>query len=111
MRTQVEENMNFDSIVPLYVQIADLLKKDIENGVFKQTGRIPTEGALAEQYQVSRITVRKAVEELVGQGLVEKKQGKGTFVTSQRFSRHLDTGPLGFTEMCQSIGLVPSAKR
>lgn len=110
MQYQVEDNMNYDSIVPLYVQIAALLKKDIESGSFKQTGRIPTEGALADQYQVSRITVRKAVEELVNQGLVEKKQGKGTFITSQRFSRHLDTGPVGFTEMCQSIGLVPSAK-
>lgn len=105
-----EENMNYDSIVPLYVQIAALLKKDIENGVFKQTGRIPTEGDLAEQYQVSRITVRKAVEDLVNQGLVEKKQGKGTFITPQRFSRHLDTGPVGFTEICRSIGLTPSAR-
>lgn len=106
----MEENMNYDSIVPLYVQIAALLKNDIENGVFKQAGRIPTEVELAEQYQVSRITVRKAVEDLVSQGLVEKKQGKGTFITPQRYSRHLDTGPVGFTEMCRSLGLTPSAR-
>ena len=50
------------------------------------------------------------MDELVNQGLVEKKQGKGTFVTAPRFSRRLDSGPLSFSEMCEANGLVPGAK-
>ena len=74
----MEANMNPNSIVPLYVQVVECLKRDIENGVYNATGRIPTEAELAEQYKVSRITIRRAVDDLVSQGLVEKKQGKGT---------------------------------
>ena len=102
--------MNHDSIIPLYAQVEEQIKRDIENGVYSKNGRIPTEAELAKQYNVSRITVRRAVEDLVSQGLVEKKQGKGTFVTAQKFSRRLDTGPMGFTEMCESVGLTPSAQ-
>ena len=72
----MEINMNPNSIVPLYVQVVECLKRDIENGVYNATGRIPTEAELAEQYKVSRITIRRAVDDLVSQGLVEKKQGK-----------------------------------
>ena len=68
-------DLNYNSSVPLYAQIVELIQRDIETGVFNQTGRLPTEGELAEQYQVSRITIRRAVDELVGQKLVEKKQG------------------------------------
>lgn len=106
----MDVEMNYDSIVPLYAQVEEQLKRDIENGVYKKTGKIPTEAELADQYKVSRITVRRAVEDLVNQGLVEKKQGKGTFVTSRKFSRRLDSGPMGFTEMCESVGLTPSAQ-
>ena len=57
----MEANMNPNSIVPLYVQVVECLKRDIENGVYNATGRIPTEAELAEQYKVSRITIRRAV--------------------------------------------------
>ena len=85
----MEINMNPNSIVPLYVQVVECLKRDIENGVYNATGRIPTEAELAEQYKVSRITIRRAVDDLVSQGLVEKKQGKGTFICRQKFAKDI----------------------
>ena len=106
MSTAMEHN----SVIPLYAQIVEYLRKDIAANVFGRNGRIPTEAELSEKYGVSRITVRRAVDELVSQGLVEKKQGKGTFVTAPRFSRRLDSGPLSFSEMCEANGLVPGAK-
>lgn len=106
MSTAMEHN----SVIPLYAQIVEYLRKDIAANVFGRNGRIPTEAELSEKYGVSRITVRRAVDELVSQGLVEKKQGKGTFVTAPRFSRRLDSGPLSFSEMCYANGLVPGAK-
>lgn len=102
--------LDHNSIIPLYAQIVEQLQHDIEAGVFGQTGRLPTEGELSEQYQVSRITIRRAVDELVAQGLVEKKQGKGTFLCSPKFTRGLGSGPMSFTEMCAANGYVAKAK-
>lgn len=102
--------VEYNSVVPLYAQIVESLRKDIAANVYGQNGKIPTEAKLSEKYGVSRITVRRAMDELVSQGLVEKKQGKGTFVTAPRFSRILGSGPLSFSEMCEANGLVPGAK-
>ena len=61
----METNLNHNSIVPLYVQIVEQLNQDIETGMFSQTGRLPTEVELSDRYNVSRITIRRAVDELV----------------------------------------------
>lgn len=103
-------DLNHNSIIPLYAQIVEQLRRDIENGAFSQTGRLPTEGDLSEQYSVSRITIRRAVDELVAQGLVEKKQGKGTFICTPKITRRLDSEPISFTEMCTANGLTARAK-
>ena len=103
-------DLNHNSIVPLYAQIVEQLRRDIESGLFNETGRLPTEGELSDQYHVSRITIRRAVDELVGQGMVEKKQGKGTFICAPKITRRLDSEPISFTEMCQANGLVARAK-
>ena len=101
--------MNHDSIIPLYAQVEEQLKRDIENGVYSKNGRIPTEAELAKQYNVSRITVRRAVEDLVSQGLVEKKQGKGTFVRKVKYMR--DSRTLSsFTESCRDQGMIPGGR-
>ena len=101
--------MDHNSVIPLYAQIVEQLRRDIAANAFGESGRIPTEAELSQKYSVSRITVRRAIEELVNQGLVEKKQGKGTFVCAPRFSRRLDSGPLSFSEMCEANGLQPGA--
>jgi GntR family transcriptional regulator len=67
---------------PLYRQLADRLEREIASGRLKPGDRIESEGLLAERFQVSRITVRQAVEKLVKQHKLLRKQGKGTFVTS-----------------------------
>lgn len=89
----MEINTNPNSIVPLYAQIVESLKRDIENGVYNATERIPAEAELAKQYNVSRITVRRAVDDLVSQGLVEKKQEKGTFICRQKFAKDIKKSP------------------
>ena len=70
-----------NSNVPSYVPIYDRLYSDIMNGVYENGSKLPGEAALAEKYDVSRNTVRQALTVLVEDGLVEKIQGKGTFVT------------------------------
>lgn len=106
----MQADLDYNSSIPLYAQIVAKLQQDIENGMFNKTGRLPTEGELADQYQVSRITIRRAVDELVLQKLVEKKQGKGTFLCSPKMTRRVDSGPISFSEMCAANGLTAHAK-
>lgn len=102
--------MEHNSVVPLYEQLVEQLRKEIAANKFGKSGQIPTESALSVTYDVSRITVRRAIDELVNQGLVEKKQGKGTFVKAPRYSRNIGSGPMSFSDMCMSNGLKPGAK-
>jgi GntR family transcriptional regulator len=64
----------------MHLQLAERLRQSITNGVYKPGDRIATEPELIERYAVSRITARQAVNHLVREGLVIRKQGKGTFV-------------------------------
>lgn len=65
---------------PLYAQIADDLLNHIKTKKWQPGQRIPTEMTLCETYHVSRITIRKAIDELVVNNLLIRKRAKGTFV-------------------------------
>jgi GntR family transcriptional regulator len=67
-------------MVPLWQTIAENLRQQIESGELPAQSRVPGENALAEQYQVSRVTVRRAIEWLSTRRLVERRPGQGTFV-------------------------------
>jgi len=67
--------------VPLYFQLEQILKSKIITGDFLPGEQIPTEKELCETYQVSNITARQAVLNLVNEGLIVRVQGKGTFVS------------------------------
>ncbi|WP_114766648.1 GntR family transcriptional regulator [Vibrio rhodolitus] len=69
-----------ESHVPIYLQIERILTQQIEQGILHPGDSIPSETVLAEQYQVSRMTARKAVDYLVRQGVVERQRGRGTFI-------------------------------
>ena len=66
--------------LPLYHRIETDIKNKILHGIYQPGTIIPSEKELTEIYNASRVTIREAVNRLVQQGLVEKKQGKGTFV-------------------------------
>ena len=98
-----------NSPLPLYHQLKDILKRKIVNEEWPVGTLIPTEQELIQEYQVSRTTVREAVAELVNQGLLQKKQGKGTVVTSTKVEERL--GKLtGFAEEIVEKGLKHSAR-
>lgn len=71
------------SSVPLYAQLKDLLTERIESGEYAPGEQIPTEMALCEELDLSRPTVRQAIAELVSEGLLQIKKGKGTFVLDE----------------------------
>lgn len=88
---------------PLYKQLMQRLRNDITAGVYPAGERIPGEQALCEIYGVSRVTVRKALEEIVRGGFLVRRQGKGTFVAQEKIKR--DLGHItSFSEACAQIG-------
>jgi GntR family transcriptional regulator len=64
---------------PMYQQIAEDLRRKIENGIFERGAQLPTELELREEYDASRNTIRDAIKRLISQGLVETRPGQGTF--------------------------------
>ncbi|MBF8807476.1 MAG: GntR family transcriptional regulator [Enterococcus lacertideformus] len=68
----------------LYLEVADKIKEDIFSGKYPIGTMLPTENELEEMFQVSKITVRKAIELLAVDEYVEKKSGRGTTVLSNR---------------------------
>jgi GntR family transcriptional regulator len=70
------------SPVPLYHRVYIALRQRIGDGTYPDGGRLPTEDELALEFGVSRATLRQAVGELVRDGMLSRKQGRGTFVTA-----------------------------
>lgn len=68
---------------PLYLQLQRGIRRAIENKVLSPNDTLPPERDLAEQFAVSRITVRKAIDGLVSEGLLTRRQGSGTFVSNR----------------------------
>lgn len=87
----------------LYQKIAQRVKRQIETGEFSAGKALPSERRLAETLSVSRVSVRKAIEELVDQGLLIKKRGSGTYVI-ERLSQSL-SALQSFTEETAARGL------
>jgi len=101
--------LNRESATALYMQIADLLRADIDSGVFAADGKLPAENALTRRFDVSRVTVRQAIAQLLAEGYVVSKQGKGTFVSRQKFLH--DLKPMrGFYDALVAQGVEPKTK-
>ncbi len=75
------EGLSKQSPTPLYFQLYDLLKGMILDGTLPFGERMPTEEQLATTFGVSRITAKRAMDELAAEDLVERRRGKGTHVT------------------------------
>lgn len=96
--------LNSSAAVPLYVQLKEKIEQKISDGEYKPGEKLQTEGEMAKSFGVSIITVRKAVSELVEKGLVEKKQGKGTFVCQRKVTKDMKKLQ-SFSEMCAHMGM------
>jgi len=97
------------SALPLYDQIERNLRDMIINGQLAPGETMPREWDLAELYGVSRLTVRRALDDLSRQNWVEKKQGVGTFVR-QPVTARIAASRLSFTAQMRAIGRVPGSR-
>ena len=85
------------SRIPLYYQLENVLREKITSGAFEAGERLPTESDLIEQYGVSRITVRQALQALDEEGLIERQQGRGTFVSNRKSRKKRFAGTIHLT--------------
>jgi len=76
------------SRIPLYIQVASTLRRRIETGEWLPGQKISTLDALEREFEVARVTVRQAVELLQDEGLVHRRQGRGTFVADHLQDKH-----------------------
>ncbi|HEX2980367.1 MAG TPA: GntR family transcriptional regulator [Anaerolineaceae bacterium] len=97
------------SRIPLYHQLIDFIAAQIHSGAWRAGDRIPSEGDLGMQFNISRTTVRTALGELENQGLLTRVQGKGTFVAHPRIHQRLNR-LTGFTTDMQTRRLQPSSR-
>jgi len=74
---------------PRYVEVRNALLEDMRRGAIHDGERIPSEAELCTRFDTSRITVRRAVEELVHEGALEKRHGVGTFARVSGFAPSL----------------------
>ncbi|PTM57625.1 GntR family transcriptional regulator [Desmospora activa] len=98
-----------NSPIPVYYQLEERLKDSIEKRELKEGDMIPSERVLSEQYRISRMTVRQAINNLVRDGYLYRIKGKGTFVASNKIEQPLQ-GLTSFTEDMLSRGLKPETR-
>jgi GntR family transcriptional regulator len=93
----------------LYARIEEAIASEIAQGEYRPGDQLPTEDELLQRFQVSRITVRRAIQNLVSRGLLEIRRGLGTFVRSPRIEAEL-TKLTGFVEDMNAAGRKATAR-
>ena len=101
-----EDNISY---IPKYVQIQNYILQKIKDGIFLPGDRIPSEAEFSKQFDVSRITVNTAIKELASAGVVERIQGKGTFILSP--DKNGDKQPFAFASEIKIEPFEQSAHR
>ena len=95
-----------DIPTPLIQQVREGLRDKIRRGAWREGQRIPSERELAESLGISRLTVRLALNDLVSEGLLQRQQGKGTFIATRRLEQPLSRF-YSFTEEMVRKGMRP----
>jgi GntR family transcriptional regulator len=93
----------------LYARVETVLAGEITDGDLKIGDQLPTEDSLIRRFGVSRITVRRAIQNLVSRGFVEIRRGTGTFVAAPKITQDLKELS-GFVEDMHALGRKPTAR-
>jgi GntR family transcriptional regulator len=105
-RTTSVERIDRRTPVPLYFQIAEQLRDEMRDRKMRPGDLLTTDERVQQEFGVSRATARKAIDELVDEGLIERVTGKGTFLTKPRLQVPLPL-MLSFTEELERRGMRP----
>jgi GntR family transcriptional regulator len=97
------DSSNIAESVPLYVKVKEDIRSQILDGTYQPLAKLPSEHQLCDLFQVSRITVRQALNDLQRDGLIHKMHGRGTFVSKSKASQNISYLQ-GFTEAMSPLG-------
>jgi len=100
--------LSIDSDIPLYSQLVSIVKRNISAGTLSTGDLLPSETELCKTFDISRSTVRQAIGALESDGLVVRKQGRGTFVAEPKVRRKTEM-VYSFTSEISSMGMTPSS--
>ena len=103
------ENIDKQSPIPLYYQIMSQLREKISEGEYTVDDALPPERELVETYQVSRMTIRQAISELVNEGILIRRKGIGTFVAPPKLEQPLNS-LTSFTEDMAQRGMKAGSR-
>ncbi|MCR4434810.1 MAG: GntR family transcriptional regulator [Clostridiales bacterium] len=98
-----------NGVIPLYFQLERIIREDIVKGKYKNGDVIPSETQLMKTYNVTRTTVRKAISDLVNEGLLAQVHGKGTFVRLRQIKYNIWNFS-GFTDYLAKKNETPVSK-
>jgi GntR family transcriptional regulator len=99
--------LNRKSGIPLYVQIREIIRKELDRMLDGEP--VSTEADIERRFGVSRITVRRALEDLTSEGLLVRRPGKGTFVRKPKYTHELNA-ITSWTEQIRAAGYEPSTE-
>lgn len=103
-------SINFDSHIPYYLQLMEILKDQISQNMWKPGDQISGEQELCETYGISRTVVRQALRELEFEGIINRRKGKGTFVSIPKINEGLIQKLTGFYQDMIERGHTPGTK-
>lgn len=101
-------SLSADSNVPLYNQLVGIIKRNISAGLLSPGDLLPSEAELCKSLGISRSTVRQAIGTLEAEGLVVRRQGKGTFIAEPKIRRRTES-VYSFTSEINAMGKTPSS--
>jgi GntR family transcriptional regulator len=107
-QTSLEFKVDSNDNSPLYMQIARKLGDAVRNGKYQVDQALPSERLLSELLDVSRVTARKAIDQLVDQGLVVRRRGSGNYI-APRIEQPL-SNLTSFSEQLQQRGYRPGSR-
>src|SRR5436309_4582933 len=103
------ESIDRQSPIPMYYQIMNQLREKISAGEYTVDSALPPERELVESYQVSRMTIRQAISELVNEGILVRRKGVGTFVAPPKLEQTLNS-LTSFTEDMAKRGMKAGSR-
>ncbi|MFH1185808.1 MAG: GntR family transcriptional regulator [Chloroflexota bacterium] len=106
----MDAKIDFESHLPYYIQLIDILREKVQLGEWVPGDQIPGEQELCELYAVSRTVVRQALRELELDGVISRRKGKGTFISPPKISEGLVQKLTGFYQDMVERGLRPATK-
>lgn len=95
------------SPIPVYYQLKNIILKKIQSGEFPDGSIIPSERDLGESLDISRMTVRQALNQLVSEGVLYREKGRGTFVSRSKIEQR---NIMSFSETVRLKGMVPTTR-